>query len=224
MLIKKYKLLLIPLFCLITGCITYYYYYYYYENKNDQPAQIIETNEDIDLVETESEVIIKYCTVDIKGAVNQPGVYQVAEDSRVIDVIKKAGGLTKNADTYYLNLSKKVHDEMVIIVYTKTDITNYKKMLKQNADLVKELKTNTKNDAIVEVEPNLSNNNQTTLLNINTATLEQLMTLPGIGESKAKEIINYREINNGFKSIDEIKAVNGIGDSTFAKIKDYITI
>ena len=113
---------------------------------------------------------------------------------------------------------------MVIIVYTKTDITNYKKMLKQNADLVKELKTNTKNDAIVEVEPNLSNNNQTTLLNINTATLEQLMTLPGIGESKAKEIINYREINNGFKSIDEIKAVNGIGDSTFAKIKDYITI
>ena len=89
MLIKKYKLLLIPLFCLITGCITYYYYYYYYENKNDQPAQIIETNEDIDLVETESEVIIKYCTVDIKGAVNQPGVYQVAEDSRVIDVIKK---------------------------------------------------------------------------------------------------------------------------------------
>ncbi len=224
MLIKKYKLLLIPLFCLITGCITYYYYYYYYENKNDQPAQIIETNEDIDLVETESEVIIKYCTVDIKGAVNQPGVYQVAEDSRVIDVIKKAGGLTKNADTYYLNLSKKVHDEMVIIVYTKIDITNYKKMLKQNADLVKELKTNTKNDAIVEVEPNLSNNNQTTLLNINTATLEQLMTLPGIGESKAKEIINYREINNGFKSIDEIKAVNGIGDSTFAKIKDYITI
>lgn len=224
MLIKKYKLLLIPLFCLITGCITYYYYYYYYENKNDQSAQIIETNEDIDLVETESEVIIKYCTVDIKGAVNQPGVYQVAEDSRVIDVIKKAGGLTKNADTYYLNLSKKVHDEMVIIVYTKTDITNYKKMLKQNADLVKELKTNTKNDAIVEVEPNLSNNNQTTLLNINTATLEQLMTLPGIGESKAKEIINYREINNGFKSIDEIKAVNGIGDSTFAKIKDYITI
>jgi len=134
----------------------------------------------------------------------------------------KAGGLTDQADTSVINLSKKVTDEMVIIVYSKEEVEKFK----ETKEIEKEVydKCNQKdensliNNACIE-----SSSNTSSKISINTATLEELMTLPGIGESKAKDIINYRESNGPFNTIEDITKVTGIGESIFAKIKENIT-
>ena len=145
--------------------------------------------------------------VDLKGAVKKPGVYQVTNE-RVNDLIQRAGGLLKNADTSNINLSQKLTDEMVIIINTKQEL---KKII--NPIINQPLK----NDALI------TNNSENTLINLNTADLNTLMTLTGIGEAKAKDIINYRE-QTPFIIIEDLKNVKGIGDSTFDKIKNLITI
>ena len=134
--------------------------------------------------------------VDIKGAIKKPGVYSMNFNDRINNVVEMAGGLLKEADTRYINLSKKVSDEMVIIVYTQTEIKNMKK-------------------PEVEIKK---------LVSINSATIEQLMTLTGIGESKAKAIIKYREENGKFISIEDLKEISGIGEAIFDKIKEDITL
>ena len=224
-----------------------------YEEKEEKTEEKIEEKK-----EKKEELNKVY--VDIKGEVKVPGVYELNENERVIDVIKKANGLTDKADTSYINLSKKLKDEMVVIIYSKDEIKNYQKNLKENEIkeiikyevIEKELpcpnKTNeacindnknettndetneqknskqekTTNDSKVE-EENTEINNDIKLVNLNTATKTDLLTLPGIGESKADLIIDYRN-NNKFNSIEDIKNVKGIGDSLFEKIKDYITV
>ena len=160
--------------------------------------------------------------VDIKGQINSPGIYKVNSNLRVMDVIMKAGGLTENADTSVINLSKKVQDEMVIIVYSREEVANFKEVKeieKQVNDKCNQKDENSLvNNACIE-----SSSNTSSKISINTATLEELMTLPGIGESKAKDIINYRESNGPFNTIEDITKVTGIGDSIFAKIKENIT-
>lgn len=182
--------------------------------------------------------------VDIKGEVKKPGVYTLNQDKRVIDVINKANGLTKKADTTLLNLSKKITDEMVIIVYTKEEVEKWKEkkdQLEIKESCEKDIVIN--NDACLKNQDTLlskqnktiktteSNKNDTSTndikdskISLNKATLEQLMTLSGIGESKAKAIIKYREEENGFKKIEDIMNISGIGTSLFEKIKDNITI
>lgn len=162
--------------------------------------------------------------VDIKGAVNNPGVYEVDYDSRVIDVIKIAGDLTENADTSIINLSKKVEDEMYIIIYTKEEMNAYKEKLIPTKTIVKEVEKkimcpDTDNDACLTS----NTSNLEGKVNINTASKEELESLPGIGLSKAESIIEYRN-NNTFNSIEDIKNVNGIGDSLYEKIKDNIEV
>ena len=164
--------------------------------------------------------------VDIKGAVNNPGVYEMKPGSRVIDVIIKAGDLKEDADTSIINLSKLVTDEMYIIVYTKEEIFAYKDRIIPSKKIVKEIEEkiicpDTDNDACITSNDSATSLNNG-LVNINNASLEELQTLPGIGEGKAKKIIEYRE-NNSFKSIEDIKNVSGIGDSLYEKIKDHIT-
>ena len=160
--------------------------------------------------------------VDIKGQINSPGIYKVNSNLRVMDVIMKAGGLTENADTSVINLSKKVQDEMVIIVYSREEVEKFKEtkeIEKQVNDKCNQKDENSLvNNACIE-----SSSNTSSKISINTATLEELMTLPGIGESKAKDIINYRESNGPFNTIEDITKVTGIGDSIFAKIKENIT-
>ena len=162
--------------------------------------------------------------IDIKGAVNNPGVYEVSSNSRIIDVIKEAGDLTEEADTSIINLSKKVEDEMYIIVYTKEEMNSYKEKLVPKKTIVKEIEKkivcpDEDNDACL----NNSTPNITGKININTATKEELESLPSIGEAKANNIIEYRE-KNKFESIEDIKKVNGIGDSLYEKIKDNIEV
>ena len=171
--------------------------------------------------EKENEIMYK---VDVKGEIISPGIYTLPATSRVIDAIEAAGGLTEQANTTVINLSKKISDEMVIIVYSNEEVANFTKTKEIEAEVQKECQQkdeNTlKNDACI-CEEEIKN---TVLISLNKATIEELITLPGIGESKAKDIIAYRSDNGLFKSIEEIKNIPGIGDSLFAKIKDYITI
>ena len=164
--------------------------------------------------------------VDIKGEINKPGIYSAKENSRVIDIINMAEGLTENADTTVINLSKKIEDEMVIIIYSKEEVSNFTKTKEKEKVLNENCKhpenTDLTNDACIDYENN--NISDTGIININKASLEELMKLPGIGESKAKSIISYREKNNGFNSIEEIKKVEGIGDNLYAQIEKVITI
>lgn len=218
---------------------------------------ILYSNKTTEKVEKENKIIVeqepikeekKKYKVDIKGEVENPGVYELEEDSRVIDVIKMSGGLTKYASTDYINLSKLIKDEMVVIIYSKQEIEDYNKNLNEKKEIIKYqiiekecVCPNTINDACIsennelssnendfkeEIENNNSNeknNNDNKLLNINEATLEELQTINGVGESKAKAIIEYRK-ENKFEKIEDIKNVSGVGDSLFEKIKDYITV
>ena len=137
--------------------------------------------------------------VDVKGAVKHPGVFETTKDKRVKDLIEEAGGLLDDADTSTLNLSQKVKDQMVIYV----------------------LKHGEKPKQISDSGSSSSN---TDVININTANLEQLMKISGVGKTKAEAIISYREKNGDFKKKEDITKVRGIGKATFEKIKDKIEV
>ncbi len=180
-----------------------------------------ELNNNISLVDTVEEVPTKSegdFYVDIKGSVKKPGVYKVKENMIVNDLIKLAGGLSKNAYTKNINLAAKLTDGMVVYVYSKNEVTTTTNKV--------EIITNSpsveySNETIPSTSSNSSN--QSSLVNINIATKEQLMTVSGIGESKAIAIIDYRKTNK-FNKIEDIMNVSGIGESLFAKIKSYITV
>jgi len=199
--------------------------YSIYENE----AVAIEDTNDI----IKEETLIK---VDIKGQVNSPGVYELKLGSRVIDAINLAGGLTDIANTSLINLSKKLEDQMVIIIYSEEEVLNSN--IKEVETVFKVIEKecvcpNIKNDSCINTEldnnetdkeENISSSEDNIdIININTATLEELMKLPSIGEAKAQAIIEYRN-ENKFISVEDIKNVSGIGEALFDKIKAYITI
>lgn len=145
----------------------------------------------------------KMIVVEIKGEVANPDVYEISEGSIIRDLITKAGGLTNEANIDKINRADKLRDNQLIVIPNKNELSN----ANTNINVSKE--GNTAEDGII---------------NINTASLEELQKINGVGEVKAKSIINYREKNGGFKSIDEMKNIEGIGDKTFEKMKDQITI
>lgn len=172
---------------------------------------------------------LKTLFVDVKGAVNAPGVYELEDGKRVIDAINLAGGFSDKADTINVNLSKRLTDEMFIVIYTKQEIYNYKKSNETsniNCASFECVCPDVKNDACIEKNLKAENNKKeaNNKVSINKATKEDLMSLTGIGESKANAIINYRNENGLFKQIEDIKNVSGIGDSVFEKIKNNITL
>ena len=152
------------------------------------------------------------------------------DGSIVQDVINEAGGLKSTAYTQNINLSKKLTNEMVIIINTKSEMKD------QTTKKIEDIKNDVENDNsnndgnnVCVCEPGSttgtigSTGPNKTLVNINTASKEELMGVSGIGSSKADAIIIYR-LENRFTTIEDIKNVSGIGDSLFAKIKDYITV
>jgi len=174
----------------------------------------------------EKEELPKKYTIDIKGAIKNPGVYTVDSNSKVNDVINLAGGLNKDADTSLINLAKKVTDEMVIIIYTKEQVKNSNIVNNVIKVVEKEcICPNIQNDSCLnnEIKDTITNKDNNQLININTATKEELETISGLGESKANNIIKYREEHGKFNSIEEIKNVSGIGETLYEKIKIYIT-
>lgn len=167
------------------------------------------------------------CNVDIKGAIKNPGVYNIDCSKNINDVINIAGGLENNADTSLINLAKKVVNEMVIIVYTKEQVKNSNIVDKVIKVVEKEcVCPNIQNDGCIndKITDTIDNEKDDNgLININTASKDKLLTIPGIGESKANAIINYRESNGKFNTIEDIKNVDGIGSKLYEEIKVYIT-
>ena len=223
-LIKKYKYILtcIIIIIIIIACILVK------KNLNDNKYENIEEEKEITISEKIEEEKENKCSVDIKGAVNQPNVYLVDCDNNVNDIIKLAGGLKKDADTSVTNLAKKVTDEMVIIIYTKQQVKNSNIVDTVVKVVEKEcICPNIQNDGCIntQITSNITNqeNSDNGLININTATKEKLLTIPGIGEAKANAIIKYREANGSFNSIEDIQKVDGIGSKLYEEIKIYIT-
>lgn len=170
-------------------------------------------------IETENKIFVY-----ITGEVKNPGIVKLNENSRIIDAINSAGGTTNNANISKINLAYVLKDGMKVNIPNKEDLKN-----NNNFDYITMSSGDGKNDDIPESESSLSSksdksNTNKSAVNINTATQTELETLPGIGPSTALKIINYRNENGKFSSIDEIKNVSGIGDSKFENIKKYITV
>lgn len=221
----KYFLLIagIVLLCIIVGIILYFS-----QIESEIAVEPIPNYEEKDTLNNHNTTY----KVDIKGAVVNPGVYEMEKESRVEDVIIKSGGLTKDADTSVLNLSKSLKDEMVIIIYTKQELDSMRKGNTTIKYIEKEcICPKLENDACIDDKITNEDNNQTTIdqkpsgkISLNNASLKELTNLTGIGEKKALAIIEYREKNGGFKSTEEITKVSGIGKSTYEKIKDQLTL
>ena len=223
------KQILIFLFCLILvggGVISYFSFF---NEKDSKPKEkiVLQKKKETTKKKIKQELeenIAKEIMVDVKGFVVNPGIYKLKEESRVIDAINAAGGVLEGADTSVLNLSKKLKDEMVIIVYSSYQVENFKKV-KEEEQQIKDGCINgvneVENDACIEEN---GEEKESTLVSINTATLEELMTLEGIGEAKAKSIIAYREEHGPYQAIEDLLNVSGIGESLLAKIKENITL
>ena len=170
------------------------------QNKSDITIETEANAEETEYTE-ESNVRTQVLFVDIGGAVNSPGVYQVPENTRLFEVIDMAGGLTEDADADHVNRASFVEDGQKIIIPVKGDENTYDSV----------------SDAVVSAYPDSG------LVNINTAPAEELQTLSGIGKVMAERIIEYRS-SNSFKSKEDIMSVEGIGNKTYEKIKDSITV
>ena len=141
-------------------------------------------------------------TVDVKGAVKSPGIYDLPVGSRVNDAVQKAGGLTEQADSKSLNLAQKVSDEALVYVPAKgEEVASQQAGSGAPSSTSKEKK-----------------------VNLNKASLEELKQVKGLGGKRAQDIIDHREANGKFKSVDELKKVSGIGAKTIEKLKDYVTV
>ena len=225
---KNYHLIIGIILCLflltISGVLAY--------TKSEEKEEV-EPEENIETVEPVKEENQKVY-VDIKGEVKKPGVYEVDKNYTIYQAIEKAGGLTQNANTDYINLSKRVTDEMAIIIYSKKEINDMKTdeeikyqikvEEKPCPDNLNDACLNKKSEDTTNKENTNTNSNTSTKVSLNKGTLEEFMTLSGIGESKAQAIIEYRNKNGEFKNIEEIKNVTGIGESIYEKIKDNLTL
>ena len=216
---KKIFLILVGIAIILIATITILYQNN--QNKNEEVIDIFKEEseterESAEDVQQKTDETIEKVIVDIKGMVASPGVYEVDGSARVNDVISLAGGLIEGADTSRINLAKIVTDEMTIIIYSKEEILEKYK----NEICICDCPDIT-NDACINTERTEENN---ILININTASKEELMTISGIGQSKAESIIKYREENGLFNTIDDIKNVSGIGETLFEEIKNYITV
>ncbi|MCR8746536.1 helix-hairpin-helix domain-containing protein [Romboutsia lituseburensis] len=150
----------------------------------------------------ENTNIVKEVTIFVSGEVNNPGVVTINSDKRLADAVNKLGGFTQDADLNKINLAMKIEDEKHYII----------PKIGENIEVSSsENSINTKNE-------------ENNLVNINEADIKELDSLPGVGEATATKIINYREEKGKFKSTEEIKDVNGIGDKKYENIKDMITI
>ena len=169
------------------------------------PTYFSKDNVDIPEIQVQTvtePVQIKHIYVDIKGNVLNPGVYKLEEGTRLFQLVELSGGLDVDSDTSLINLSSILTDQQVIYIPKVGEIIpdEYTELIDDN--------TTDKDDKI----------------NINTAEKNELTELPGIGEVTAQSIIDYRNENGDFKTIEDIMNVVGIGESTFENIKDFITI
>lgn len=177
------------------------------QNTEDHSTEKQETKEQLteaetkgtkeNTVRTEKTVCVYIC-----GAVVHAGVYELPEGSRVYQVIEAAGGLSEDADTLLINQARIVEDGEQIRIYTNEEAL----------------------DADLQIHDQNSGKTEAGKININKADKEELMTLPGIGEAKAESILEYRDAQGGFQTIEEIMNIAGIKEAVFSKIKEKITV
>ena len=158
-------------------------------------SEVLSEVQSTPVTESSTEPIKIY--VHICGEVNNPGVYELAEGSRIFEAVEAAGGFTEEAAQASLNLAQVISDEEQIVILTQDE---------------------------AEEKARLEREQAAGIVNLNTASKEQLMTLPGIGESRAEDILRYRQESGGFQAIEEIMNVPGIKESAYLKIKDSITV
>lgn len=172
-----------------------------YLEKNTTKSVRSDAAEEEHKAETTSDEIY----VQIEGAVEKPGVYRLPADSRVFSLIEKAGGLKKEAASSEINQAELLTDGQKLTVLTKKQLEAQKDSGSKS--------DNTSSEALDSGK-----------VDINRADSSQLTTISGIGPSKAEAIIAYRQENGPFKKIEDITKVSGIGDATYQKIKDKITV
>lgn len=217
---KKQKII-IGIFIVIVAIVAIYYSYKQENNFLEQTENLEIENQAKEGAEeseetTEKEKII----VHISGAVQNEGIVELESGSRVADAIEKAGGLKENAYMDEINLAYQLEDGEKIHIPTVEEQKE-----KENQESKVENESATGSDGTTSRSSNSSiNNGSQTKININTATEEELDTLPGIGPSTATKILDYRKEKGKFKTIEEIKEVSGIGESKYEKIKDRITV
>ena len=200
----------------------------------DRPAEKEEISSgkesDAEAGPMDEEVQESLLTVHVCGAVRREGVYSLPAGSRIRDAVDAAGGFSGDADRSYLNLAMKIEDAWQIRVPTKEEAEALR--LEQGRSGA--------GTAVPGASPGLSGTsglqgagtakdeagtgNQEEKINLNTASKEQLMKIPGVGEAKAQRIIEYREQNGRFEAIEDLMKVPGIKDASFQKMKDYITV
>ena len=214
MLTQKQKIYL-GIAIVIIICMIFYYIFtnnsdYNYEELNEigeKTESIFQSSK-----ETEKTKIVLHIT----GAVNEEGIVRIEEGARIIDVVEAAGGLKDDAELKNVNLAYIVEDGQKIYIPYKTDI-------EEQEEEIPFVSIDAGKDVITDTEVNNSNGSKLKV-NINKASQADLQLLPGIGESTALKIIEHREKNGKFASIEEIKNVSGIGDAKYENIKDYINI
>lgn len=176
------------------------------ETESESETETVTLQVDDGSIDTDSAVI-KDIKVYVCGAVQRPDVYEISADSRIVDAVSAAGGFAIDAYPEAMNLAETVSDGSRIYVPTKEEV-----------------------DALAVVYSDTGSgsgdttSDSTGRVNINTATLEELTTLPGIGDTRARAIIDYREQNGAFGNIEDIMQVTGIKEKSFSKIKDSICV
>ena len=219
--ISYYKKYLILASCLVLFAVAGIGYFVLNNNDSVITEVLAETTSTTSAVKEESTKLY----FDIKGSVKKPGVYEFTQGDKIIDAINKAGGLTKNATTNNLNLSKKLTNEMVIYVFSKNELTTTKAYEPVSNASECKCETIEINNCVDKNTTNESNNDTVPAkININTDNKEKLMTISGIGSSKADAIIEYRTKNGNFKTTEDIMNVSGISKTIYDKIKDIITV
>ncbi|MFC0522541.1 helix-hairpin-helix domain-containing protein [Pontibacillus salicampi] len=191
----KTPLLIVGVCCLIVVAFVF--------NKEKEPVEITSTESTVHHHapgnEGDSPKASPYVYVDVKGEVDKPGVYKMEEGKRVKDVMERAGGMTEQADPFSVNLAQKLLDEMVITVQVKGGGG--------------EVQSQSSSTSSVKGK-----------VAVNQATVEELQTLPGIGESKAAAIIQFREENGPFSNIDDLTSVSGIGEKTVEGFAELVQV
>lgn len=233
---KKQKITII--ICLLIAIIIVFIFVYKYFYDDNSEEQVLKQNESenenaLNKNEINSNEIIqsnnkigllvntKKLVVHVIGEVKNPGVVKLEDGARIIDAIEAAGGKTEDADLSKVNLAYVIEDGIQIYI---PRIGENKKENEDGNEKGQETYIRENAGDGVITESLVQSEEKEVKVNINTATLEKLQTLPGIGEATAKKIIQYREENGKYETIEDLKKVNGIGESKYNNLKDNITV
>lgn len=222
---KKQIIIYIIIICFMILIIGIYFLKSYFINNNYENIEsfnILEndlniTNNSSDTYSDSKNTELNYIIIHITGAINNPGIVKLDVESRIADAINNAGGFTTDANVSAINLAYKLQDGEKIYIPS----------LNESSDIYKDdyyISSSPGENVISDSNSNFQTSSSAELININSATQTELETISGIGPSTALKIIQYRNENGKFNTIEDIKNVSGIGQAKFESIKQYIKV